>query len=73
VADGASANAVPAIACQDGVVRRATARRLTAHASCRRVKTSRFAADVATAFAAAVIVTSGTIFDIPDNTVRSVP
>lgn len=68
-ADRASANAVPAIACQDGVARRATARRPTAHASRHR---ARFAADAATASAATVTAMSGTISDIPDNIARSV-
>jgi len=71
VADGASANAVPAIAYRDGVAKRATARRPTAHASHRRARTLRFAADAATASAVAVIATNGTISDIPDNIAKS--
>lgn len=70
-ADGASANAVPAIAYQAGVARRATARRPIAHASHRWAETSRFAADAATASAAAAIAKNGTISDTPDNIARS--
>lgn len=70
-ADGASANAVPAIVYQAGVARRATARRPIAHASHRRAGTSRFAADVAIASAAAAIARNETISDTPDNTARS--
>lgn len=70
-ADEASANAVLAIVYQVGVARRATARRPIAHASHCRARTSRFAADVAIASAAAAIARNETISDTPDNTARS--
>jgi len=71
-ADTASANAVFAIACRDGVAKCATARIPIAHA-CRRVETLRFATDAVIASAAAVIVTSDKISDTLDNIARSVP
>lgn len=69
----ASVNAVLAIACQDGAVKRAIAKKRTAHAYRATAKPWRFAADAVTAFAVAVIVTKRTTSDTLDSIAKSVP
>lgn len=72
--NGVTANAVPATVYHHGVERRASASSPTAHASRHRgqARLLRFAMDTANASAANATVMNKTIFDSPENFVKSV-
>lgn len=70
-AGGASASAVLAIACQDGVVKRVIAKRRTPRVYQIIAKPWTFAVDAVIASVVYATVMKRTIFDIPDNTAKN--